>query len=264
MAGKKIWVTWLPDKENEAELQQTIKDLQMVGLEVSGAPWIDDLEKCAWTELTEMLSGEGCPDLWLVCGRSEDFTNARLTYGLSVSCSFLDFHNPALKMFVQNIEGTELPQLPTLLQGGEVLNNAAGWAAKVVAAAYGAPQATAKTDIHSTIIAHSAIGQWFEVGPAVGEAEWVGAMFGITGEDCEITFQAVGDRGQLPEKAVNEYPSSGIKAEIGDDEFTACALQNKISSEQSYYVKVKGFPQKIMFGGHPGTDQADVTIITLS
>jgi hypothetical protein len=49
MAGKKIWVTWLPGKENEAELQQTIKALQMVGLEVSGSPWVDDREKCEWT-----------------------------------------------------------------------------------------------------------------------------------------------------------------------------------------------------------------------
>lgn len=264
MAGKKIWVTWLPGKENEAELQQTIKALQMVGLEVSGSPWVDDLEKCEWTELTEMLSGEDSPDLWLMCGRSEDFNNARLRYGLSVCCSFLDFAHPSLKTFVQVIDGSVIPELPTLLQSSEVLSSDGAWSAKVVAAAYGAPQAIVKTDFHSTIIAHSAIGQWFEVGPAEGEPEWEGAMFGVAGDNCEVTFQAVGPRGQLPEKAVNEFPSQGIKAEIGEDEYTACALQNKISSTQSYYVKIKGFPQKIMFGGHPGTDQAAVNIITLS
>ncbi len=64
--------------------------------------------------------------------------------------------------------------------------------------------------------------------------------------------------------AINEYPTQGIQAEIGGDGFVAWALQNTISEDQSYYVKVQGFPKKIMFGGHPGTDQAEVHVISLS
>lgn len=263
MAGKKIWVTWLPGQECEPELQNTMQALQAVGLEVSGAPWIDDLEKTAWTELGDMLAGDEAPELWLVAGREQDFSNDRFRYGLSLLSATLLQTNPALRIFAQGLDG-DMGELPTLLSHWTVLDNVDGWNAKIVAAAYGGAAPLPEFDFHSTVIAHSAIGQWFEVGPAAGGGDWAGAMFGVIDGDAEIIFQAVGSRGQLPETAVNEYPSQGIKAEINGDGFTAWALQNKISEDQSYYIKVQGFPKKIMFGGHPGTDQADVHVINLS
>ncbi|MDN4502266.1 hypothetical protein QX776_07620 [Alteromonadaceae bacterium BrNp21-10] len=263
MAGKKVWVTWLPEKENEAELQQTLQQLQMVGLEVSGAPWIDDLEKCVWTELAEMLSAEDGPELWLIAGRTQDFNNQRIRYGLSLLLASLSQSKQPAKIFSQCIDGA-LPTLPTLCQHFTPLDAAAGWNAKVVAAAYISAPQVVEPDYYLTVIAHSAIGQWFEVGPNTNDAPWAGAMFGIIEGDAKITFQAVGERGQLPEKSVNKFPSMGIKAEIGGDEFVACALQNDITGGQSYYVKITGFPSKIFFAGHPGSDQAEVQVITLS
>jgi hypothetical protein len=264
MAGKKIWVSWLPGKACEAELQQTIKALQQVGLEVSGAPWIDDLEKCAWTELAEMLAADNGPDLWLVSGRQEDFANPRFTYGLSLLVAAMSPANPTVKVFAQCIDGKLEQALPTLCADWGLLDSNPGWSAKVVAAAYSPAAKKPEADFYFTVIAHSALGQWFEVGPVAGEDEWQGAMFGLNEGDAKIVFQAVGPRGQLPEKAVNEFPAQGIEAEISGVNYTAWALQNKISDQQSYYVKVTGFPQKIMFGGHPGTDQAEVQVISLS
>jgi len=263
MAGKKIWLTWLPGKECEAELKETMQALQQVGLEVSGAPWIDDLEKCVWTELYDMLSGDEAPDLWLVTGRQEDYASERYRYGLSLLSASLLQMNPSLITFAQGLDGT-IENLPTLLRHWLPLDSAAGWNAKIVAAAYGAAISPPTFDYYNTVIAHSAIGQWFEVGPAAGEEPWVGAMFGIIEGDAEIAFQAVGERGQLPKTATNEYPSEGIKAEIAGDDYIAWALQNEITDEQSYYVKITGFPKKIMFGGHPGTDQAEVHLLELS
>lgn len=87
-------------------------------------------------------------------------------------------------------------------------------------------------------------------------------MFGVSGEG-EIAHHLVGPKGQLPEKSVLEYATQGIKAEVGGVEYTAWSVQNKIGPNDSYYVKVEGHPSKLMFGGHPGTDQAEVTIIDL-
>lgn len=264
MAGKKIWVTWLPGKEQEADLQATLQSLQMVGLEVSGAPWADDLEKCAWTEVTDMLTAENGPELWLISGRQIDFDNARYRYGLSMLAMSLSVTHPNLRVFVQCIDGVMSQPMPLLCQHWTVLDSAPGWNAKVVAAAYGGAVPTPDFDFHLTVIAHSAIGQWIEIGPRKGGDAWAGIMAGIVeDEDAKIMFQGVGPRGQLPEKSVNEFPMQGIKAEISGDDYEAWALKNTISDAESYYLKVQGFPEKLMFGSHPENDDVEAHIIDL-
>lgn len=264
MSAKKIWVTWLPGDKNQKALHSTIEALQAVGLVVNGAPWIDDLEKSVWTELVDMLTGDDKPDLWLVAGRSEDFSNSRVRYALSLVSANLISLQSETKVFVQNIDGEPIENLPTLLQHWASLENSPGWNAKVVATAFSSDTNKPNLDFHFSMIAHSHIGQWFEVGPAEGEKDWAGAMFGIEKDSGEIAFQAVGERGQLPEKSTNEYPSNGIEAEIGEHEFMACALQNTVSDKQSYYIKVKGFPSVVMFGSEPGSEEAEVHLLRLS
>lgn len=263
MSAKKIWVTWLPGDNNQKELHATIEALQAVGLQVNGSPWIDDLEKSVWTELADMLCGDEAPDLWLLTGRVEDFTNPRIRYALSMISSNLLERKAQAKIFVQCIDAENPDDLPLLSAHWQTMDTTAGWNAKMVAAAFSSAPPSPQHDFHFTVIAHSHIGQWYEVGPAKGQVAWKGAMFGLTGEGAEIAFQAVGKRGQLPEKSVNEYAQNGIEAEIGGDTFTACALQNVITDEDAYFIKVKGAPEKIMFGGHPGTDQAEVNLIDL-
>lgn len=264
MAGKKVWVSWLPGKKCEAELQSTVQSLQQVGLEVSGAPWEDDLEKCAWMELGDMLTAEDGPELFIIAGRADDFAKQRFRYGLSLLSAFILQHRPELKVFRQVIDGNVLQGLPSLLQDLSPLDASPGWNAKVVAAAYSAPSKTTAFDFHFSIIAHSAIGQWFEIGPKEGQAPWAGAMLGVSGNDAKIVFQAVGERGQLPDKAVNEYAMQGIKADIAEHEYEAWALKNSVTDGQSYYVKVQGFPSKIMFAEHPDNEESEVTVLTLS
>ena len=264
MAGKKVWVSWLPAKECEAELQSTVHSLQQVGLEVSGAPWEDDLEKCAWMELADMLTAEDGPELFIIAGRAEDFAKPRLSYGLSLLNAFILQHRPSLKVFRQVIDKSTLQDLPSFLQDLSPLDASAGWNAKVVAAAYSAAPKPTEFDFHFSIIAHSAIGQWFEIGPKHGQKPWNGAMFGVSGNDAKIVFQAVGERGQLPDKAVNEFAMQGIKADVAEHEYEAWALKNEISDAQSYYVKVQGFPSKIMFAEHPDNEESEVTVLTLS
>ncbi len=264
MSAKKIWVTWLPGDNNQKELHATIGDLQAVGLQVNGSPWIDDLEKSVWTELADMLCCDEAPDLWLLSGRAEDFASKRIRYALSMIASNMLERNAQAKVFVQCIDSVSAAEMPMLSSHWQTMDTGPGWNAKMVAAAFSPAVAKPKQDFHFTVIAHSHIGQWYEVGPAKGQEAWKGAMFGLAGEGAEIAFQAVGKRGQLPEKSVNEYAQNGIEAEIGGVNFTACALQNLISDEDAYFIKVKGAPDKIMFGGHPGQDQAEVNLIDLT
>ena len=86
-------------------------------------------------------------------------------------------------------------------------------------------------------------------------------MFGVTVAD--ITFQAVGPSGSLPTKTVLNYPMQGLKLEMGGKEYTAWATQNELNSETSYYVKVDGFPESILFGPYSPEEEADVFVIRL-
>jgi hypothetical protein len=118
-------------------------------------------------------------------------------------------------------------------------------------------------DFRFNVIAHPYIGQWFEIGPR-GDGTWKGAMVGVTGEGVEITQHAVGKKNELPERTVLNYASEGIKAQIGEDEYTAWSVQNEIGAEESYYVRVVGHPQKVIIGEHPAGDEADAWTLTLS
>ena len=66
MARKKIWLTWLPpeggsETEGGSGPQDTVAFLTHSGLEVGGAPWVDDPDKLAWSELGNLLLGENAP-----------------------------------------------------------------------------------------------------------------------------------------------------------------------------------------------------------
>lgn len=262
MAGKKVWLTWMPGGEGAPGPQETVTTLGRYGLEVSGAPWVDDLEKVAWAELGGGLMDAAGPDIWLIAGRRADLEATRNRYGLSLTAAMAGAARGADLQGVCLGLDFEPEALPTLLGGFRCFDGAGGaWAAKLVAAAHAGGAAAAQPeDYRFNVIAHSLIGQWLEVGPRDGD--WRGAMLGVS-EEGEITHHAVGPAGQLPEKAVLEYPTRGIEAELGGTKFTAWAVQNALGPADSYYVKVEGCPARLLFGGHPGTDQAEVTVLDL-
>lgn len=261
MAGKKVWLTWLPDGEGAPQPQETVAALSRYGLDVAGAPWVDDLEKVAWAELAGLLLDPGTAELWLVAGRREDFAAPRLRYGLSMVTAMLrEGRTAALQSCCLGLDG-RTETLPSLLGAFEAFDGSdSSWGAKLVAAAYAKP-AKVSEDFRFNVIAHSLIGQWFEVGP--NEGDWKGAMLGVTG-DAKITHHAVGPKGQLPEKTVLEYQAQGIEAELGADKFVAWSVQNQLGPGESYYVKVEGQPSKLILGSHPGSDEAEVTVLSLS
>jgi len=103
------------------------------------------------------------------------------------------------------------------------------------------------------------IGQWIEVGP--NEAPWKGTMFGVAG--AEIGFQAVGPKGELPKTSTLEYPVKGMKISHGGTEYIAWAVQNEIDSDTSYFVKVEGFPESVIFSSYATDEEAEAYVVRL-
>ena len=149
--------------------------------------------------------------------------------------------------------------LPTSFQKAEILaadNPALG--AKIVAVA-NTPPKKVTTEYRLDIYAMPQLGQWFEVGPV--EADWNGAMFGVCG--AEIDAHGVGPSGQLPQKAVLEYPMQGLKMTLGDKEHIAWAVKNRLGPDSSYFLRVKDEPESVLFGPFSEGDDAEVYVLHL-
>jgi hypothetical protein len=264
MAQKNVWMTWLPRGEGAPEPDATVSALNQVGLGVAGSHWVDDLEKVAWVELGGILLEPNKADIWLIAGRKADFEAVRNRYGLSMVAAMVgDARETPLPGICVGLDfQPEAESMPMLLGQFQCLNGSEpAWSAKVVAAAFGKTGGPSSEEFRFNVIAHPMLGQWFEVGPRA--SEWQGVMFGVDGEGT-ITHHAVGPRGQLPEKSVLEYPSQGIKAALGEREFTAWSVQNALGPEDSYYIKVDGFPNALIIGTHPSSDDAEVIHLKLT
>ena len=263
MAKKRVWLTWMPRGEGVAGPEQALGLLNQYGFEVSGDYWIDDLEKMAWSALAEQLLDSPGPDLWIVAGCRADFESSRSRYGLSlIAARVAEERTAPWQGICLGIDfAPEQESLPTLLRSFQCLSSLdSGWPSKVVASAFKGTTIGAGKDFRFNVIAHPMLGQWFEVGPRTGA--WAGAMLGVASEST-ITHHATGARGQLPEKSVLEYPTEGIQAKLGEDEYAAWSIQNRLEPEQSYYVKVEGFPRSLIIGAHPGDDSAEVVRLEL-
>ena len=262
MAQRKIWLSWIADKDSKADPGATLHSLQKNGLQTSGGHWIDDVAKAAWAELIPVLSDPQQTDAWVIALDSASFNKPSIRYALSVLAGTAhDRRGPAFPVVLVGIDfKPTAADLPTFLRDCTIYPfSDAGWPAKLVASFFKKAEGTAQ-EFRFAMHANQYTGQWFEIGPRVGN--WNGAMFGVSGE-AKISHHAVGPKGVLPERTVLEYAIKDMKATVGDTEFTVWAVQNKIDAEQSYYVKVDKTPPKIVFGGHPESDNAEVYVIQL-
>jgi hypothetical protein len=199
-----------------------------------------------------------------LAGRKADFASTSIRYGVSLAVAMLqaDRKKPLPLLCLGLDFQPDASSLPPLLADARCLNGqSAAWPAQVVAGLFKAP-APRVSAYRFNVIAHPSIGQWFEVGPEADE-QWDGALFGVD-HSAEITFHGVGERGQLPEKCVLEYPSQGIRAQLGEDEFTCWSVKNRLDRSQSYYLKVKEYPSRVLFGENAEGDAADVRVLRLS
>jgi hypothetical protein len=255
---KNIWVSALG--RDQEKVHKTMAMLKTYGLAADGHFWEDDVNKMAWLGPRNALIQKET-SLWLILSNDKDLSAGTVRYGLSM-----------LALSVQAVRGRGFPiillhsgdmpaaeTLPTPFQGAKIL--AAGSAAagaKVVAAVHTPPKSLPgeyRLDVH----AMPKLGQWFEAGPT--EGCWEGAMFGICGG--EIDAHGVGPAGKLPEKAVLEYPMKGLKLNLGETEYTAWAVRNRLDAGSSYYVRVQGEPRSILLGPMAEGDEAEVYVLNI-
>jgi hypothetical protein len=51
--------------------------------------------------------------------------------------------------------------------------------------------------------------------------------------------------------------------ELGDREYTAWAVQNELDLQSSYFVKVEGFPETVIFGSYSEEEEAELFVVQL-
>jgi hypothetical protein len=258
---KTFWLTSLGSSQDI--VNGLMSKIKTYGLKVNGQFWKDNLKQMAWMAAKEDLA-DSKVSFWAILGSEEELLSPDLRYGLSLLAIITQakrgFNFPIV---ILQTHGTLISsdQLPTPLKGADILLlSDSGLAAKLVAKAHQTSQLILHEyfiDIHGD--AH--IGQWFETRPF--NSNWLGAMFGVYGG--EIAFHGVGPSGELPSKSTLNYPMKGLRLDLKGKEYFAWAVKNKLDDETSYFVKIDGFPESILFGPFPteGEDETDVHVIEL-
>jgi hypothetical protein len=256
---KTVWLTSIIPSEER--VKNLIAQLKPYGLDVKGHFWEDEISKMAWAKPREELIKPEI-SLWLILASNENLKSPSVRYGLSLLCLTLQAQKGiSFPVVILLAEGEMLPAetLPTPLKGCDLLSMTdPGMAAKLVVKV-NTPVKEILPEYRLDTYGNPHIGQWIEVGPWNGS--WPGAMFGVSG--AEITFHAVGPKGSLPTQSSLRYPLKGIKLNLGGKEYTAWAVQNEMNADTSYFVKLEGFPESILFGPYSTEEEADVFVVQL-
>lgn len=235
---------------------------QKFGLSMEGHIWEEDNKKMPWVQVRDTVA-QSDYSLWVIVASGVDLGNNSIRYGLSMlAITVQAVKHAGLPMVFLQADGDAVApaDLPTPFQGIDVLAiDDAGLGAKLVARVHGAPKGKA-SEFHLDVHGNEQVGQWFEIRPQ--HDSWPGVIFGVSG--AEIAFQAVGTGGKLPEKSMLEYPLQGIKLNLGQKEVTAWSVRNELNPQTSYYVKVNGFPDAIVFGPYAEEEEADLYLINLA
>jgi len=251
-----LWMTALA--KDQARVQALGQQLKRYGLEVAGHFWIDDLEKFAWMDVAdEMLKSKA--SAWLILPADAELAKPAVRYGLNALAAVVDArHGRELPLAWWGTHADEA--VPALLRRAARITEATpSWQAKFVALAHRQPKAPS-APYRLALHANTQFGQWFEVGPATGN--WNGAMFGVQGGT--IDFHAVGPKGDLPQKTVLNFAQKDLKLEVSGREYVAWACQNPISSGESYFVRVRGAPESVLFSPFEQGEDAEAYVLRLS
>lgn len=256
---KKIWLSSLVSSEEM--VKKIMSQMKTYGLEVNGHFWKDDLEKMAWMDARdELLDSEIA--LWAILASEADLVVSSKRYGLSLLAVTLQaqrgHHFPTVVLQTQG-DSISSDRLPTPLKGADVLPASdAGLGAKLVARVHTAGKEI-PSEYRLDVYGSPQIGQWFEVGPR--NIGWTGVLFGVSG--AQIVLHAVGPKGTLPDKSVLRYPVKGLEIGLGEKKYTAWGVQNELNAESSYFTKVEGFPDSIVFGPYATEEAADMYVVEM-
>jgi len=256
---KTIWLTSIV--ETEEKVKNLIAQLKTYGIEVKGHFWEDEISKMAWAKPREELIKSDIL-LWLILTSGENLKNPSVRYGLSLLALTIQAQKGIsfpVVILLTDQESFSSETLPTPLRGSDLLSQTDPSMAAKLVVKINTPVNQIPSEYRLDTYGSPHIGQWIEVGPR--GTSWPGAMFGASG--AEIIFHAVGPKGSLPTHSSLRYPLKGIKLNLGGKEYTAWAVQNEIGPEASYFVKIDGFPDSILFGPYSTEEEAEVYVVQL-
>jgi len=256
---KKIWITSMDSAKEK--ISQLAAVVQKFGLAMEGHIWEDDNKKMPWIQAKDAVTH---PDngLWAIVASGEDLASTSIAYGLSMLAVIVQAERGSgFPIIILQAAGKPIDPaaLPTPFQAADLLSlEDSGLGAKLVARVHGTHKAM-DSEYFLNIHGNDQVGQWFELRPQ--HESWPGVIFGVAGAD--ISFQAVGPQGKLPEKSVLEFPVQGIQISLGEKEVEAWSVRNVLDAQTSYYVKVEGRPAAIIFGPYAEGQEADLFVVNL-
>ncbi len=262
MAERCVWLIGVGNVDAAAQLAAS--QLRAYGVNLQGQKWPVG-EKQAWLASAQEAASAGAR-LILVVATPEDYQKPELRRELALFRLFLQtlvkspvnglviLTDPSMAQEVQ----TDLPGTPLL--GDFEIVQSAGWQAKAVARLH-APR-NPKWPARFGLYAQEKVGVWLEVKPHPTETT-AGCLVGVSGNESNISFHAVGQAGCLPEKSVNEYEMKGIEFESAGQKFMAWALQNSFTISEAYYVRLEGEPDVLAIGTLPSGELSDVDLFCL-
>lgn len=262
MADRCAWLIGIGDVDAVAQL--TASQLRPYGLNIQGQKWPMG-ENQAWMASAQEAAGANAR-LVLIVASAEDYKNPQLRRELALFRLFLQtlVKSPVdgLVILTDPAKAHEMKAgLPGtgLLDDYEIVQGA-GWQAKAVARLH-APRKP-KWPVRLGLFAQEKLGVWLEVKPEPMQTT-MGCMVGVSGNEADISFHAVGPAGRLPEKSINEYELKGIEFESAGQAFKAWALQNTFTPSDAYYVRLEGEPDLLAIGTLPDGELTDVSLFCL-
>lgn len=263
-----------PDAQRLSALAGT---LARYGLKALGGVWETTPQKVLaldWRPMVDAFIAQRAA-LWLVLADAKALEDPSVRYGLNLIAASLrsalgaDFGIAVLWPDAPGAgdgAGADVasrPALPAQLRDALVLESGAAWPAKLVARMHRA-RSGADAD-RVSVHGNEQLGQWVELAPGAGS--WQGVMFAVAGEGAAIDFQATGPSGGLPETSTIAYGQSGLKLESAGRAFTGWALRNEVGATAagtvSYYARVRGRPEALLWMPYTEEDGADATLLAL-
>jgi len=262
-ANKKVWITALT-MESQKQLEALATTCGTYGLMVDGHFWDDNLKDMAWAGPRDMLKDEEVK-IWLILANKEELEKESVRFGLSLLT--IAAHQARGNGFPIMVAGdgwtVDPAMLPTPLAGAEIVDVAdATLGAKLVAKA-NIPAPKVEPEYRLKVYAMAQLGLWFEVGPAKGEP-WAGAIFGVSGEHSAVDQHGVGPANKLPKNCTLNYPMKDLKLELDETEYVAWAVRNTFDPDDSYFVRIQGYPKAMVFGELGDNDAPELFVIKMS
>jgi hypothetical protein len=261
-AAKKVYLTALDRKMEQAG--EVAAKLHQYGLTVLGRYWPEQFEApLYWLDLRDEIIKEQA-DVWLILLDEAALQSTRVLYGVSQMAYSLNARlQKKLSIMLLSPAALDADKLPTALQAVTALTLDGPWAAKVVARANMPPPTSQVGEYELDFHGNEKLGQWFEF--RVADSSLDGVIFGVQeGDDAKINFQAVGASGMLPEKSTLEYAVEDMHLTLGDTNYIAWGLRNRLEKGSSYFARVQGWPRSLIVMPYSDDDESSAWRIVLA